>query len=201
MAKSKHYYTPEEDDWLRANVTKHSYAELARLLNARFGAGVNAGSVSDRCTKQLKIRRGANTGRFTQERVACDGAVSALPVGAETVYQGYTWIKLRHTYTPGKKTNAQFKLDWMEKQRYVYETEVGAIPDGWIVIFLDRDKGNFDPKNLYAVPRSIHARMCQNDWYTDNAEHTLTAIRLCELNERLKEASWNINKLEEMFER
>ena len=41
--------------------------------------------------------------------------------------------------------------------RYVYENEIGCIPDGWDIHHIDHDKTNNHIDNLVAMPKSIHA--------------------------------------------
>lgn len=50
-----------------------------------------------------------------------------------------------------------------------------------MVIHLDGNKLNCDIDNLYCIPKKFRALMNKNHWYTDSREHTLTAIKWCEL--------------------
>ena len=183
---ARHSYTAEQEEWLRKNIGRYTYTELASLFNGQFGANVSGSKLSDKCIKQIHIKRNKNTGLFTKERAHSGDVANMRKIGTERTRAGYVWIKLSHTYTPGKKSNADMCKDWMPKHRYVYEQAHGKIPDGWIVVFLDRDRCNFSPDNLYAVPRCVHVRMSANGWYTDNRELTLAAIKLCQLNMKLK---------------
>lgn len=174
-APKLHRYTDIEDAWLRRNIADMTYEQLAESFNRIFGMSVTVQSVTDRCTQKLHLRRPSN-GQFQKGQ-----SIRTLPILQEVDRDGYIWIKVEDDNTIGA-----WKTNWVQKQRYIYEQTYGKIPEGYIVIFLDSNRTNFDPDNLYAVPRSIHARMSQNHWYTESREHTLTAIRLCELNQALK---------------
>ena len=171
-----HCFTEIEDAWLRRNIEFMTYAEMTVMFNKLFGSVIQTtelGIVS-RCG-YLGIHRPTN-GQFQKGQ-----SIRTLPIFQEVNRDGYIWIKVENDNTIGA-----WKTNWIQKHRYIYEQVYGQIPEGYIVIFLDSNRTNFDPENLYAVPRSIHARMTQNHWYTESKEHTLTAIRLCELNQALK---------------
>ncbi|MBJ6945602.1 HNH endonuclease signature motif containing protein, partial [Vibrio cholerae] len=66
--------------------------------------------------------------------------------GSERVnVDGYVEIKVAEPKT------------WKLKQRVIYENEIGPIPDGYKVRFLDGDKTNFEPSNLVLVSSSENA--------------------------------------------
>ena len=168
-------YSAEEELWMRQNIGRdETYLALTEEFNQIFGRSVPDWSFSDHCRK-IGLRRD-NDGRFVSGQ-----ATRTLPILQEVDRDGYIWIKISDDDTKGA-----WKTNWVQKQRYIYEQTYGKIPEGYIVIFLDSNRTNFEPDNLYAVPRSIHARMTQNHWYTESKEHTMTAIRLCELNQALK---------------
>lgn len=175
----RHYYSNAEDAWLKAHISAcTSYRHLTMLFNQTFGTSVPIHSVQDHCTKQLHIHRNTNSGIFRKgQRNA-----KQYQIGDEREYNGYIYVKVNDIQHEGKTTYAMFGENWMPKQRYVYQKHNGEIPDGHIVIFLDNNKRNFAPENLYCISRSVHAVMNKNRWFTDDREHTLTAIRWCELH-------------------
>lgn len=78
------------------------------------------------------------------------------PVGSEYVSKGgYAMVKVAMWPTvPGSKDN------WRLKHKWVWERENGReVPEGWVVVFADGDRGNFDPRNLAAVPKGVLTRM------------------------------------------
>ena len=64
------------------------------------------------------------------------------PLGTERLCKdGYVEVKVA-------KPNV-----WKQKQVYIYEQKYGEIPRGYVVIFLDGDKYNFDISNLSCISR------------------------------------------------
>lgn len=181
MTLKKHYYTAEEAEWLRQHIEHcDSYRQLTEMFNEHFGVSIGKYSISDRCIKQLHIHMGRNKGRFTKGHGNCP-CPKNHEVGAEIERSGYIFVKYNNIRHNGRVSYQDMKENWIPKQRYVYEQHHGSIPEGYIVVFLDNDKKNFSPENLYAIPRRINAMMNQNKWFTSKRENTLTAIKLCEL--------------------
>ncbi len=80
------------------------------------------------------------------------------PIGAErTSKDGILYRKVADT---GDK-----KADWKAAHVLVWEEHNGPVPEGRIVIFLDRDRQNFDPENLIAVTRAYNMRRNSIDRY------------------------------------
>lgn len=183
--KGKTRFTKEMVEFLDSLPRDMNYAEMARQLNAEFGTKAHRCAVQDICCKRLGFKRTGNSGQFTKGQAG----ITNLNVGTERDLNGYVFIKIADNKIEGMHTYQKRKVNWVAKHRYIYEQNHGPIPKGWIVIFLDNDNRNFDPDNLYAVPRSIHARMCNNQWYTDSREHTLAAIKLCELDTMLRKGA------------
>lgn len=179
-----HVYTAEERDWLKKHNDEMTRDELADKFNEVFGCNVSRSSVKDVCIKRLGLKRSVNKGCFAKG----DGRVdnSRLPIGTERRTNGYLMVKYNDIKHDGKVTHKMFRENWMEKQRYVYEQAHGAIPDGYVVVFLDNDSTNYDIENLYCIPRKILAVMNKNNWFNKNPELTLTAIKWCELHYALK---------------
>lgn len=183
-AKNKHYYTAEQDEWLRRHIENcESFAHLAEMFNRHFNTNVGKYSVSDRCCKQLSIHRNTNSGIFKNG----EQHAQSYEIGDERIHDGYVWVKVNDIKHCGKVTSKMFKENWVQKHRYVYERQYGKIPNDHIIIFLDSDKTNFAINNLYCIPRKINAIMNQNHWFSENPELTLTAIKWCELYYALKE--------------
>lgn len=70
---------------------------------------------------------------------------------------------------------------WLPIQKKIWQDHYGEVPSGKIVIFLDGNHDNLDIENLYCIDRKISAVMAKNRWFTESREHTLTAIKWCEL--------------------
>ena len=128
--------------WMLAHGAGRPVADVRRDFEARFGRPLSKGQVTlFRAEYGLPRRRGSRTAH--RSRVA--------PIGAERLNNGYVMIKVRELAdVPQSKDN------WRFKQVVVWERSRGlALPAGWCVLFCDRDRSNFDPANLKAVPRSL----------------------------------------------
>ena len=74
------------------------------------------------------------------------------PVGSEyTGKDGVVYVKVAEYPTvAGSKDN------WVPKNRAVWERTRGLrLPKGWVVMFCDRDRSNYAPENLKAIPRAL----------------------------------------------
>lgn len=166
-------WTTEEDEWLKEHYLDCGYIELAERFSKIFRP-VSQHSLRSRATKYLNLksgRQGFKKGQIMWNR---------RPIGYEQVNatSGYTYVKVADTGIKNK--------DYMAKHRLVYESVYGKLPEGYIVIFLDKNPSNFDIDNLRAIPRNVHAKMCQSGYYDDNAEFTDTALKLCSLEVELR---------------
>lgn len=75
---------------------------------------------------------------------------------------------------------------WIRLHKMIYEKHYGKVPDGYLVVFLDGNKRNFEKENLVAIPRGCSALMTKNDFWSERAEITKTGITWCELYNELK---------------
>ena len=86
---------------------------------------------------------------------------NTMPIGHERIsLEGYVEVKVRHL-KDGKSNNKNFEL----KHRMIYEKNVGPIPKGMIVEFLDGDKFNYEVSNLVLSSRKenlIRNTMCDS---------------------------------------
>lgn len=184
MSKPHHYYTDEEREFLRENISNNSFKVLTEKFNLRFGTDVAVSSISDLCTKRLKIYRGKNTGHFSVGQ-----ARTSIDVGKTVLRNGYLHIKTDSVRHSGKVSYSDMKENWMPYQKYVYEQRYGKIPDGYRVVFLDGDKNNFDLENLYCISTRVNCVMNKNRWFSSDRDLTLAAIKWCELFYSIKTGS------------
>lgn len=171
-----HYYTVDEKEWLARQDKTLTYKELTMLFNEKFGQHRTVSQISDLCAKRMHIKRAVNKGRFS------DGAKPKFAVGEEVIKQGYVWVKVNDEYFRGYHMSmSDYKKNWRRKSDVVWEQANGAIPKGCFLVFLDGNPLNCELDNLYPVNRKIHAIMCKNQWYTENREVTLFALKTAEL--------------------
>lgn len=72
-------------------------------------------------------------------------------------------------------------------RKQMYEQLTGIpVPPGYFVIFLDGDATNCDKSNMYHISNAVRQRMIRRGWFYSDAERTLAAIKICELEMAIK---------------
>ena len=181
MRTNRHRYSEAEKEWVRENQDTMTRAKLAEAFNEKFGASVTGYSISDLCTKRLGLHRTSNDGRYGKKDK------EQLPIGTIRKSATGTYIKVMdslNAYVSGYR-----EPYWLPLQKKIYQDVHGEIENGKMVCFLDGNTDNFDIDNLYCIDRKIAAIMSSNQWWTKDREHTLTAIKWCELHYALKGAT------------
>ena len=178
MRTNYHVYTEEEKEWLREHQDTMKRDALTTAFNERFGTSVKQTSISDICTKRLGLHRTSNEGCYGKK------VKEQLPIGTIRKSQVGTYIKVMDSQA--SHSSGYKEPWWMPLQKKIYQDVHGEIEKGKMVCFLDGNTENFDIENLYPIDRRISAVMSSNQWWTKDREHTLTAIKWCELNCALK---------------
>ena len=175
----KTYFTPEQENWLRDNFyCVDSHTELTDKFNATFGTERNIGMIREKCSKRMGLRGMNNTTQYGKKRK------SELPVGTIRRTPVGTYIKA--IPVADAHINCYKEPYWIPLQKKIYQDAYGELAPGKMVCFLDKNQQNFDLDNLYPIDRKISAIMSKNRWWTDSKEHTLTAIKWCELHYAIK---------------
>lgn len=180
-----HKYTLDEDGWLTENIDRYTYPELTVQFNARYGTNIK--SVSDRCIKRLGLHKKINSGNCPKGVRRC---TNTLPVGSES-FDGHTlWIKLNDKVNECPKRRNPSKhhdVNWARKAHHVWEKKYGALKKGSVIVFLNKNPKDCVIDNLYSTTRKVNFMMAKNGWYTESREHTLVALKWCELYYVMKE--------------
>jgi hypothetical protein len=204
-----HRFTKEHLDFLRGNITEHSYAEMTDLFNEHFKAQLSFNQINA-ALHNHKIRNGNNT-QFKRGQTSWNKGKKGLntggykghfkkgnipynyrPVGSESVDRdGYTWVKTADKIIT---TMIEISKDYIYitekitqqnqrrmKHQLIWEAANGPIPDGHVVIFGDRNRQNFDPDNLILVSNAQLARLNQNGLIYNNAELTRTGLIIADI--------------------
>jgi hypothetical protein len=169
-----HRYTLEEIQFVRENLQGHSYAQMARLFNKRFGLLITLKQM-----KRLAYKHGLRNGLGTINGYAPPNKGKThpswqghyKPVGTERIDAGYVVIK---TADPDV---------WKRKHAAIWETVNGEIPKGHVVIFADGNNRNFDIRNLLLVSRKElfvmnHLGLISANKELTKAGKTVAAIRI-----------------------
>ena len=171
-----HRYTQEQEQFLREQIgVCDSYADLTQRFNARFGTALRQHSVQDKCTKQMKIHRGRNSGQFEKH-----GQPRALPIGTVRRSQTGTYIKVREVPVDSH-ISGYARPYWIPLQEKVWTDAHGSVPAGHMIFFLDGNTAHFALENLYPITRAASVRMAQNKWWTSDPRITKTGIMYCNL--------------------
>jgi len=137
--------------------------QQARIGNGCFKAGQkpwNAG---------MKGWQACGRSTETQFKLGKKPSNTWRPIGAERVSKD--GILARKVADTGDK-----KADWRMVHVMIWEAENEPLPDGYIVIFKDRDRANLTPENLEAITRAENMKRNSIDRYPP--EYRQAAIRL-----------------------
>lgn len=143
-------YTDEEVLWLKENVPNSNWKTITEEFNKTFGKSKTLWALKTTCNRN---------GIYAKGLSQYGKCWNALPVGAETpLSNGYVRIRTEKSKV------------YVMKQRLIYQEHYGEIPKGYEVVFLDKDKSNYDIENLFLVSRkAIAASMIMtrwNKWFT-----------------------------------
>lgn len=172
-------YSEAEERFLREHIGEcESFAELTQRLNSEFHTDRKMERVREKCCKQMHIRIGKNISQYGRK------PKEQLPIG--TIRNGQNEVTYIKVMDADKSYATGYQEPWwMPLQKKIYQDAHGKIPDGYMVIFLDCNRKNFELDNLYAIDRKTSVRLAQNGWYSKEPQLTLAAIRLCELQEAI----------------
>ena len=181
--KNFHKYTEQEKQFCRENLQLFNcYEDFAKSFNNNFGLDISFERLRDLCNKRLKIGIGKSKTCFQKGQ-----RTRSLPIGTIRKTPSGTYIKVADTLT---HFSGYKQPDWIPLQKKIYQDAFGEIPKDKMVIFLDCDKTNFSLNNLYCIDRKISVQLAANGWYSENKDVTLAAIKLCELQQALKNKNY-----------
>ena len=185
-------WSDKEKEYLKEITPGHHYAEIVELMNKKFDREFTVELVKN-AIGRYKLNTGFN-GRFEkgliphnkgQKGVCAKGAekgwfkkgqvsINHKPVGSErTDLDGYTLIKVAE---PNK---------WQLKHRVIYEKAYGPIPPNMAVIFLDRNKRNFNINNLALVSREELAIINKNNFIKENAALSRAGVNVAKVKNKI----------------
>ena len=194
-------YTPEVIEFILNNYKGRDNIELAKLLNEKFGLNTNNDKVSMFKANYerrhgVNLRTGINKGCFQKGRTPINkgtkgmfnvggnktsfkkGHISAnnVPIGTERVAKdNYIEIKIK---------DGCGNDNWIMKHRYIYEKNNGPIPNGYKVMFADRNKRNFDLNNLILVSNREELIMNRNKLVFHDKDLTKTGHMIAKVMDK-----------------
>ncbi|MFT8352176.1 HNH endonuclease signature motif containing protein [Clostridium saccharoperbutylacetonicum] len=183
-----HIWSNKEKKYLKSIALGHSYKEIQELINKKFKLNLTWQQIKS-AMGRFKLNTGL-TGTFPKGHIPYNKGTKGIihegskkawfkkgqipinwrPVGSERVtIDGYTEIKISE---PNK---------WRLKQQIIWEKENGKIPKGYVVIFGDGNKSNFDIDNLILVSRKQLLVMNNNKLIKDNSDLTKTGVIIADV--------------------
>lgn len=177
LQRNNRFFSEEEDRWLSEHSRDGSYLEVAAEFNRVFGQTRTPGVIKVHCNRAL------NAG-FKNQKYS-----NSFPIGTEVIRCGFVWVKVSniHCEKSGKMTSSV--VNWRQKSHIVWEQHYGsAPPEGYTIVFLNRDTKDCRIENLYAVSPRVMREMSKKKWWSTDRELTLAAIRWCELFYAMKKA-------------
>lgn len=176
LPRSNRFFSEEEDRWLSEHSRDGSFSEVAAEFNRIFGQNRSPYTIKKRCNRKLHVG-------FKNKKYS-----NALPIDTEVVRGGFIWVKVSNIPC---KENGKLKsgvVNWRQKSHVVWEQHYGSMPpEGYTIVFLNRDTRDCSIENLYAVSPRVLREMSKKKWWSTDRELTLTAIKWCELFYAMKD--------------
>ena len=169
----KFHYLEEHRKFIEKNCKGITTEELAILFNERFKVNITRNQIRAYLkNNKLKNRLG---GQFKKGHIPGN----YRSVGSERINkEGYIEIKI---CDPNK---------WALKHNFIYEKEVGKVPKGHALFFLDQNRENVSIDNLTLITRQELAFLNKVLKVSDNKDINETKILMA----RIKSKCSNLNK-------
>ena len=206
-------WTEERKRFMRIFIPGHTEQEIRTLFEHRFGITLNSSQIKNIKAK-LGVKSGTHGGRFEKGRVpfqkgktweeqgrskeSNERSLSTCfkkgnvphnakdkPIGYERVNRdGYVEVKIAD-----RPSNPYCNDNFKAKHRLVWEQANGRpVPPSTVIVFADGDKGNFDPDNLVAVPRSAWSLIQREGYQYTDRETLLRAVDIANLRSSIFKA-------------
>lgn len=174
--------TAEQVNFIRDCIQRMSTRDCARAFTERFGEPLG----------QTQLRR-----IMTRNGIRASGKSNKfVPIGTERYSRYYDCMMVKvsdyHVQKGESRVERDRKrnLNWKLKQNLIWEHENGKpLPWRWVVVFLDGDRMNYSPDNLYAVPLQVVGTIEKMRMHSENPEVYKTALIWGQLYFTLKEVN------------
>ena len=184
-----HRWSEEEKAYLRKIAKNTPIKQIQEMMSRKFNYEFNRGQI----TKAM-LRFGALNGndpRFKKgdepwnkgKKMNIDPwnkgkrlgpAYNRSDVGTErTDTKGFIHVKVSNP------------SGWKLKHHLIYEKHYGPIEEGYLVIFADKNKNNFDINNLIKIKKSELLTINSNGLYYEDAELTKVGVNVAKVIEMI----------------
>ena len=190
--KPQHRWTDEEKEYLASIVKGKTYKELLILMNDKFEYEFSSQQIES-ALRRYNLKTG-NTGQFKKYQEPWNKGLKGYiganktsfkkgtippnykPVGTERFAKdGYIEVKV-------KDPNV-----WELKHRYIYKKHHGEIPNGYNVIFADKNISNFDIDNLILVSKAEMLILNKNKLIFEDKDFTKVGVNIAKLINKTKQ--------------
>jgi len=192
--KAFHVWTDEEKRYLKKITPGHHYKEIQDLMNEKCELNFTLSQIKGAISR-YKLNTGFS-GCFEKGNIPFNRGMKGIcakgsektwfkkgqspvnhrPIGSERIdVDGYTLVKVAE---PNK---------WRLKQQIVWKEHCGVIPKGYVLIFADGDKTNFEIRNLLLVSREKLLMMNRNNLIQADAELTKTGTIIADVLIKISE--------------
>lgn len=166
---AKRNFTDEQVEFIRENIQTMSTRECARAFSEFFAEPLGQTQLR-RVMKQNGIAASVQRNDFA-------------PIGTELYSEYYQCVMVKvgsyqcHKGDSRSERDYKRKANWKLKQNIVWEKSNGKeLPWRWVVVFLDGNRMNYNPDNLYAVPLNVAGTIEKMRMHSENAEIYKTAL-------------------------
>lgn len=161
--KTRGLLSPQQIKWLKKNAKGKRFADIAEHFNETSGCDFTARQLQSCCRF-----RGIKAGTYGQ-------GSRTLPIGTERIWdsRGDVYVKV---------SNGQGLKSWKLKHYVVWENAHGKIPEGYKVIFLDKNRENFDLENLALLSNNEVLQLGNLGLWFDDREMTKCGLVIVKHN-------------------
>jgi hypothetical protein len=187
-----HRWTEKEIRFIRAKIAGKSSAEMTELFNRRFGTDIKVSQMVA-TMQNYQIHSGVPN-RFQPGNVPYNKGFigftngrkpgNCYPIGTERCVckERYVEVKIAD---PSK---------WKKKHTLIWEAVNGPVPNGYLIIFADKDKSNFTLENLLMVSRHELIVMNRQGLTSPNANLTKTGKLIADIKIAIADRKRGIKK-------
>ena len=184
--KPQHRWTDEEKEYLASIVKGKTYKELLILMNDKFEYEFSSQQIES-ALRRYNLKTG-NTGQFKKYQEPWNKGLKGYmganktsfkkgtippnykPIGTERFAKdGYIEVKVKNPNV------------WELKHRYIYKKHHGEIPNGYNVIFADKNISNFDIDNLILVSKAEMLILNKNKLIFEDKDFTKVGVNIAKI--------------------
>lgn len=170
VSSKRHIWTKEEEEYFKSIINGRHYKDIVELMQNKFGYVYNAEQLKKKA-KRLGISTRL-TGGFKEGINFNYG----FKVGAESKDRnGYIKVKVAEPNV------------WELKHRMIWEKVNGKVPEGYNLLFADKNKSNTSLDNLLLVSVQELMMMTKFNLIKTNKELTVTGLNIARLILKISE--------------